>query len=56
MPYLDEKDLLFNVTFMQDGKTTQIVTPVNEFLTQTFGEDRDINMCGKFQWPPRSFD
>ncbi|GFT49663.1 DUF4817 domain-containing protein [Trichonephila clavipes] len=56
VPCLIQRGQNANVTFMQDGATSQTANPVKSFLIQTFGEDRIVSRHCRYPWPPRSPD
>ncbi|GFV08800.1 DUF4817 domain-containing protein [Trichonephila clavipes] len=53
VPCLIQRGQIANVTFMQDGATSDTANPVKAFLIQTFGEDRIVSRHWRYQWPPR---
>ncbi|GFS92218.1 uncharacterized protein TNCV_1113381 [Trichonephila clavipes] len=56
VPCLIQRGQISNVTFMQDGATSQTANPVQAFLIQTFGEDRIVSRRCRYPWTPRSPD
>ncbi|GFV18943.1 DUF4817 domain-containing protein [Trichonephila clavipes] len=45
VPCLIQRGQIANVTFMQDGATSQTANPVKALLIQLFGEDRIVSMA-----------
>ncbi|GFT36179.1 uncharacterized protein TNCV_4778161 [Trichonephila clavipes] len=56
VPCLIQRGQISNVTFMQDGATSQTANPVKPFLIQTFGKDRIVSRRCRYPWTPRSLD
>ncbi|GFY03466.1 DUF4817 domain-containing protein [Trichonephila clavipes] len=56
VPCLIQRGQISNVTFMQDGATSDTANPVRAFLILTFGEDRIVSRRCRYPWPPRSPD